>query len=108
MSYQAIWAEQDMQAEPEDEYPISRPSAMRRGNRTMLAVQAARTVRARHDARFHIHTALQSQAGPSLTLHGTPPPRATSRYQEQQPRVGSFQPSLIASPVIQPLLPGCE
>ena len=77
-------------------------------NRTMLAVQAARTVRARHDARFHIHTALQSQAGPSLTLHGTPPPMAASRYQEQQPRVGSFQSSLSASPVIQPLLPGCE
>jgi len=77
-------------------------------NRTMLAVQTARTVRARHDARFHIHTALQSQAGPSLTLHGTPPPMVASRYQEQQPSVGSFQSSLSASPVIQPLLPGCE
>ena len=76
-------------------------------NRTMLAVQAARTVRARHDARFHIHTTLQSQAGPSLTLHGAPY-MAESRYQEQQPRVGSFQSSLSASPVIQPLLPGCE
>lgn len=77
-------------------------------NRTMLAVQAARVVRARHEARFHIHTALQSQAGPSLTLHGALPHMAASRYQEQQPTVESFQPSLRATPIIQPLLPGCE
>jgi len=69
-------------------------------NRTTLAVQAARTVRARHEARFHIHTALQSQAGPSLTLHGVP----------RQPTMGSISvsPFASASPVIQPLLPGCE
>jgi phosphoribosyl 1,2-cyclic phosphodiesterase len=69
-------------------------------NRTMLAVQAARAVRARHNGRFHIHTALQSQAGPSLTLHAVP-------GQHVSPATRAW-PHPNPSPVVQPLLPGCE
>jgi ribonuclease BN (tRNA processing enzyme) len=74
-------------------------------NRTTLAVQAARVVRARHGAHFQIHTALQSQAGPHLTLHG-PAHRISKPQPSMVLRPGSTIPS--ASPVIQPWLPGCE
>jgi phosphoribosyl 1,2-cyclic phosphodiesterase len=37
-------------------------------NRVSLAVQAAKAVRRKHEACFEIHTALQTQAGPNLTL----------------------------------------
>ena len=74
-------------------------------NRTTLAVQAARAVRARHGAHFQIHTALQSQAGPHLTLHGL-----IHRVSKPQPSMAPLPVSPLASdsPVIQPWLPGCE
>jgi phosphoribosyl 1,2-cyclic phosphodiesterase len=69
-------------------------------NRTTLAVQAARAVRASHAARFHIHTALQSQAGPNLTLHGSPTP-----VSEPASSTADFPTAALS---MQPLLPGCD
>jgi phosphoribosyl 1,2-cyclic phosphodiesterase len=66
-------------------------------NQTAVAVKAAREVRVRHGARFQIHTALQSQAGPSLTLH---------RLRPRAPAPGSTFARI--SPVVQPFLPGLE
>jgi phosphoribosyl 1,2-cyclic phosphodiesterase len=65
-------------------------------NQTAIAVKTARAVRALHGARFQIHTALQSQAGPSLTLHGL------------RPRISAPDSYISASPVVQPFLPGLE
>jgi phosphoribosyl 1,2-cyclic phosphodiesterase len=72
-------------------------------NQTKLAVQAARAVRARHGARFLIHTALQSQAGPNLTLRRLHPV-ASPPYETM---VGQIV-NLPALAVIQPLFPGWE
>ena len=73
-------------------------------NRQSLAVQAARAVRTRHDARFEIHTALQSQAGPNLTIHPTPHDGSAHRTT----RANLTSRLMQIAPAAQRLLPGNE
>jgi phosphoribosyl 1,2-cyclic phosphodiesterase len=81
-------------------------------NQTTIAVKAARAVRVRHGARFQIHTALQSQAGPSLTLHGLRPnvPAASSANGIVDAVADTLRTAAYSStsPVVQPFLPGLE
>jgi phosphoribosyl 1,2-cyclic phosphodiesterase len=76
----------------------------RQCNRQSLAVQAAREVRKKHDARFEIHTALQNQACPSLTLPRVP--HEGSAYLTPGANLGSSM--MQVAPAAQRLLPGCE
>jgi phosphoribosyl 1,2-cyclic phosphodiesterase len=73
-------------------------------NRPSLAVQVAREVRRRHAIHFEIHTALQTQAGPSLTLHGGWPDVST------HPASKTIKASMLMKipSAQQPFLPGCD
>jgi phosphoribosyl 1,2-cyclic phosphodiesterase len=73
-------------------------------NQLRLAMQAAQAVRRKHKARFEIHTALQNQAGPNLTLHGVPHANAT----HMTPLANIVSRMVQAAPAEQRLLPGCE
>jgi hypothetical protein len=76
----------------------------RQCNCQSLAVQAARDVRKKHDARFEIHTALQNQACPILTLPRVP--HEGSAYLAPGANPGSSM--MQVAPAAQRLLPGCE
>jgi len=73
-------------------------------NQVSLAVQAAQAVRRKHGAGFEIHTALQAQAGPNLTLRGAQHDGSVNTGS----RIHLISKMMHAAPAKQPHLPGYE